>query len=94
MVTIIAVNGLLVSSLPPVRSYVYILCNADASSGTFTIPSAILNLLPANGYGTTTKAGVSLQIAGVPETHFTATGIDAGVLTVFTPNGSVATISQ
>ena len=95
VVSIFAFNGLLVTSSPSLSSYVYILCNANASSGTFTIPSAILNLLPTNGYGTPTKPGVSLSIAGIPENRFTVTGspgIDAGIFTVFVSNGSVATI--
>ena len=95
VVSIFAYSGLVVTASPSMNSYVYILCNADVSAGTFTIPSAILNLLPANGYGTPTKPGVNLSIAGIPEVRFTAPGspgIDAGMLTVFTSNGSVATI--
>jgi uncharacterized protein (TIGR03437 family) len=89
-VTIFAYNGLVVTA--SLSSYVYIVCDANASAGTFTIPSAILNLLPANGYGTVTQPGVNLSIAGVPATNFTAPGIDAGVFSAFIANGSVATI--
>jgi hypothetical protein len=91
--TIFVFNGLLVT--PPLSSYAYILCNADPSSGTFTVPSAILNLLPTNGYGTTTKPGVNISIAGIPEATFTAAGspgIDAAIFSVFISTGSVATI--
>jgi hypothetical protein len=76
-------------------SYVDVLCTADGSSGTFTIPSAILNLLPVNGYGTPTKKGVNLQIAGVPSESFTiagSPGIDTGIFTVFASDGAVATL--
>ena len=76
-------------------SYVYILCDADASAGTFTVPSVILNLLPTNGYGTFTQKGVNISIAGIPETSFTVTGspgVDAAVFSVFVSNGSVAAI--
>jgi hypothetical protein len=95
VVSIFAFNGLLVSESPSVSSYVYIMCKADASAGTFTIPSAILNLLPANGYGTLTEQGVNISIAGIMESHNTATGtpgIDAGVLSVYVANGSVAAL--
>jgi hypothetical protein len=71
------------------------MCNADASSGSFTIPSAILNLLPANGYGTVTQVGVNLSIAGIAESRYTVAGlpgIDAGILTAYVANGSVATL--
>jgi len=95
MVSIFAYSGLLVTASPSMSSYVYILCNANGSAGTFTIPSAILNLLPTTGYGTLTKAGVNLSIAGIPESHFTvggSPGIDASTFTVFVTNGSVPTI--
>lgn len=89
-VSIFAYNGLVVTASQ--SAYVYIVCDANASAGTFTIPSAILNLLPSNGYGTVTQPGVNLSIAGVPATNFTAPGIDAGVFSAFIANGSVATI--
>lgn len=95
VVSIFAYNGVLVKSSPETSSYSYILCSANASSGSFTIPAAFLNLLPANGYGTLTQTGVNLSIAGIPETHFTAAGspgVDAAVLTVFVSNGSVAAL--
>ena len=95
VVGIFAFNGLLVSESPSRSSYVYIMCNANASSGTFTIPSAILNLLPTSGYGTLTQAGVNISIAGIPEGRYTAAGspgIDAGILTVYVANGSVAAV--
>lgn len=95
VVGIYAFNGILVTESPLLSSYVYIMCKADASAGTFTIPSAILNLLPANGYGTLTEQGVNLSIAGIVESQNTATGtpgIDAGILSVFVANGSVATL--
>jgi hypothetical protein len=71
------------------------MCNANASAGTFTIPSAILNLLPTNGYGTVTTQGVNISIAGIPESHYTVAGspgIDTGILTVYIASGSVAAI--
>jgi hypothetical protein len=58
----------------PVSSYIEFICTADASAGSFTIPSAILNLLPPNGFGTTTKAGVDIQISGIPLERFTVAG--------------------
>jgi uncharacterized protein (TIGR03437 family) len=95
VVGIFAFNGVLVTASPSLSSYAYIMCSAPAASGTFTIPSAILNLLPPKGYGTLTQLGVNISIAGIPESHFTAAGspgIDDGILTVYVANGSVATI--
>ena len=95
IVGIFASSGLVVSESPFRSSYVYIMCNANASAGTFTIPSAILNLLPTNGYGTVTTQGVNISIAGIPESHYTVAGspgIDTGILTVYIASGSVAAI--
>ena len=91
MASIILANGVPVAS--SLDSWAFIVCAADASSGTFTIPTAILNLLPANGYGSPTEKGVSVSIAGVPELPFTVAGspgIDAAVFSVFVSTGSVA----
>jgi hypothetical protein len=55
----------------------------------------ILNLLPTNGYGNTTKHGVNVSIAGIPEANFTGAGspgLDAGIFTVFVSNNTVAAI--
>jgi uncharacterized protein (TIGR03437 family) len=90
----------LISGVPvalPVSSWVFIVCDADASAGTFKVPSAILNLLPANGYGSSNpiERGVNVSIAGIPEATFTVAGspgLDAGIFTVFVSNNTVATI--
>lgn len=95
MASIILLNGLVVNPSTLLSSYVYAVCDADASSGTFTVPSAILNLFPPNGYGTLTKLGLNISIAGIPEADFTVSGspgLDTGILTVFISTGSVATI--
>lgn len=76
-------------------SWVEFICSADASAGTFTIPSAILNLLPTNGYGSLGDLGVSLQIAGVAENRFTVAGspgLNEGFFTAFIANGAVAKV--
>jgi hypothetical protein len=70
-------------------------CEAPATSTSFTIPSAILSLLPTNGFGDVGVVGVGLQIAGVVDNRFTVAGnpgLDAGVFTVFTSNGVVAKV--
>jgi hypothetical protein len=72
-----------------INAYVFVACNANASAGSFTIPSAFLNLLAPKGYGTQGQQGVNLQIAGIPESPFTAAGIDTGILTAFVTNGGV-----
>lgn len=95
VVAIYAYNGVLVTSSPLFSSYVNILCAADAASGTFTIPSAVLNLLPPAGYGTLTEHGVNLSIGGIAESHNSiagSPGIDAALLTVFVSTGSVPAI--
>jgi uncharacterized protein (TIGR03437 family) len=76
-------------------SWVEFICTADASAGSFTIPSAILNLLPTNGYGAFGVQGVSLQVAGVAESHFTVAGspgLNEGFFTAFIATGSVAKV--
>jgi uncharacterized protein (TIGR03437 family) len=74
------------------NSYYEFVCSASASASQFTIPSAILKLLPTNGYGAFDVPGVGIQVAGVVENMFTVAGspgIDAGVFAMFTSNGSV-----
>jgi uncharacterized protein (TIGR03437 family) len=76
-------------------SWVEFICSADASAGSFTIPSAILELLPTNGYGALGEQGVSLQIAGVAGNHFTVAGspgINEGFFTAFIATGAVAKV--
>jgi uncharacterized protein (TIGR03437 family) len=93
VVRIYAFNG--VEATSSLKSYVDIICDADASAGTFTIPSAILSLLPPNGYGTPITPGVAIQIGGVALSHFTvpgSPGIDEGFFTAFISNGAVTTI--
>jgi len=80
--TIFVFNGLLVT--PPLSSYAYILCNADPSSERH---GPIRDSQPAstNGYGTTTKPGVNISIAGIPEATFSVAGspgIDAAIFSV------------
>ena len=93
VVSIYLYNGVRATS--SLKSYVDIICTADASAGTFTIPAAILSLLPPNGFGTPTDAGVNIQIGGVAINHFTVAGspgIDEGFFTATIANGSVASI--
>jgi len=75
------------------NSYAELICNAQASAGQFTVPSAILNLLPTNGYGSEGVPGVNIQIAGVPLVTFSGTsGIDAGLFSAFITSGAVVGI--
>jgi hypothetical protein len=71
-------------------------CNANASAGQFTIPSSILSLLPANGYGSPGAPGVNIQIAGIPTNpYFIApgtAGIDVGIFSAFITSGAIAAI--
>jgi uncharacterized protein (TIGR03437 family) len=93
VVSMIMFNGVPVTS--SLNSYVYVLCTAAGSSGSFTVPSTILGLFPSGGYGLPDKPGVSIQIAGVALNSFTvpgSPGLDSGLLDVFVSNGAVATI--
>lgn len=93
LVSIFGISGVPVDL--PTSSFVDFICTADASAGSFTIPSAILNLVPSNGYGSTTKKGVDIQITGITSQIATAggsPGVDAGIMTVYVSNGSVATL--
>jgi uncharacterized protein (TIGR03437 family) len=76
-------------------SWAELACTADASAGTFTIPSAILSLFPPDGYGGVREKGVLFEIAGLAESRLTGTdspGLDEGFFTVYTMTGAVATI--
>jgi uncharacterized protein (TIGR03437 family) len=76
-------------------SWVELACTADASAGTFTIPSALLSMFPPEGFGSTAGKGVGFEIAGVAESHFTGTdapGLDEGFFTAYTMNGALAKI--
>lgn len=77
----------------PQTSFVDLICTADAPSGSFTIPAALLNLLSLNGYGSLTKMGVDVLIAGIPVSNFSVSpNLDAGTFSVFVANGSVASL--
>lgn len=93
VVSIYLYNG--VKATSTLKSYVDIICTADGSAGSFTVPAAFLGLLPADGFGTPTTAGVSIEVGGVASNHFTVAGtpgIDEGFFTAFIANGAVATI--
>jgi hypothetical protein len=66
------------------NSYIEFVCSAAPTATQFTIPAAVLNLLPTNGYGSSGVAGMGLEIAGAIDNRFTVTGIDAGLFTMFT----------
>ena len=86
-------NG--VKATSSLKSYVDIVCSAEGSAGTFTIPSALLGLLPAGGFATPTTPGVLIQLGGIAQSNFTVTGspgIDEGFFTAFIASGAVAAI--
>jgi uncharacterized protein (TIGR03437 family) len=94
VVSIIGYNGVAVTSSQ--NSYVEFICNASAAAGQFTIPSSILSLLPANGYGIPGTPGVNIQVAGIPSNpYFTAPGapgINVGAFSAFISTGKVVPI--
>lgn len=93
VVSIVLYNG--VKTTSTLKSYVYIICTAAGSAGTFTVPSAILSLLPAEGFGNPTTPGVEIEISGVASNHFNVTGspgLDEGFFSALISTGSVAAI--
>lgn len=93
LVTIFGYAGVPLSSTE--NAYVEFVCAAPATSTQFTIPAAILSLIPANGFGSFGVAGVAMQIAGIVDNRFTVTGspgLDAGVFTTFTSTGAVVKV--
>jgi uncharacterized protein (TIGR03437 family) len=90
LVTIFAYSGVPLNSTT--NSFVDIVCSAPATSGQFTIPAAILGLLPANGYATTGVPGVVFEIGGIVINRFSATGIDTGVFSTYTSGGAFVSV--
>jgi uncharacterized protein (TIGR03437 family) len=77
------------------NSYVEFVCTAAPTATQFTIPAAILNTLPANGYSSSGVTGMGLEIAGVIENRFAAAGspgLDVGVFTMFTSTRTLAKV--
>ncbi len=70
-------------------------CTALASAGTFTVPSYILQSMPASGTitqgGFTVPAGFILLSNFSAATPFTTTGLDVGALTTLDAGGKQAT---
>lgn len=92
IVTIFLTSGLTAGSS---NSYVEIICNAAGSAGTFTVPAAIMNLLPTNGYGSFGVPGVSIDLAGYAFSEATgaaAGGLNSGIASLFVTSGGIATI--
>ncbi len=93
VVSILGISGVPLSSGQ--TAYVQFYCTAEATTGQFTIPSVILNLLPTNGFGATGEPGAAIEIAGVAANSFTAAGspgIDVGIFNAFTFKGGVAKV--
>lgn len=93
IVTILGYAGVPLSS--SLFSYSEFVCNAVGSAGTFTIPAAILNVIPPNGYGAFGVKGVDIQVAGYQASRFTGSGspgLDAGIFSAYTSSGAIATI--
>lgn len=93
IVSIFGVSGVKLASGQV--SYVQFYCTALASAGQFTIPSVILQLLPANGYGADGVPGAAIQIAGIASNQFTLPGplgAFSTIFSAFTYNGGIATV--
>jgi len=93
LVTIFGYAGVPLSSTE--NSYVEFVCASSGSAAQFTIPSAILSLLPANGYGAPGVPGAGFEVAGIVNNRFTLTGtpgLDVGIFTMFTSTGAVVKV--
>jgi uncharacterized protein (TIGR03437 family) len=93
LVSIFGFSGVPVTSTQ--ISYVEFICTTSASANQFTIPAAILSLLPTNGFGLPGVPGVGMEVAGIVVNRFTVAGnpgIDAGVFSMFTSTGSVVKV--
>jgi uncharacterized protein (TIGR03437 family) len=74
-------------------SFSEFVCTANGSAGQFTIPSAMLNLIPPAGYGTTTTKGLNIQLAGVTLSTFTnLPGVAEAIFSVYESSGGIAKI--
>jgi len=74
-------------------SFSEFVCTADGLSGQFTIPSAMLNLIPPDGYATPTSKGLDIQLAGVALNTFTnLPGVAEAIFALYESSGSVAKI--
>jgi hypothetical protein len=74
-------------------SFSEFVCTANGSAGQFTIPSAMLNLIPPAGYGTTTTKGLNIQLAGVALSTITnLPGVAEAIFSVYESSGSVLKI--
>jgi uncharacterized protein (TIGR03437 family) len=74
------------------NSYTEFVCAAPSSATQFTIPAAILSLLPTNGYGAFAVPGAGFQVAGIIDNLFSVTGLDVGQFSVFTTSGPVVKV--
>ena len=77
------------------NSYTEFVCAAPATATQFTIPAAILSLLPTNGYGALGVPGVGFQVSGVIDNRFTLAGtpgLDAAQFSAFTSTGPVVKV--
>lgn len=91
VVTIFAISAVPIGSSQ--NSYAEILCTASASATSFTIPAALLGLLPTNGLGLPDDPGVLFEIAGIISDRTTVAsspGLDAGIFSLYTSNGTVS----
>jgi hypothetical protein len=74
-------------------SYSQIVCTANGSAGQFTIPSAMLNLIPPAGYGATATKGLNIQLAGVTFSTFTnLPGVAEAIFSAYESSGGIAKI--
>lgn len=74
-------------------SFSEFVCTADGAAGQFTVPSAMLNLIPPGGYGEVGVKGLNIQLAGVTLNTFTnLPNVSEAIFSVYESTGSVAKI--
>ena len=74
-------------------AYSQFVCTAEGSAGQFTIPAAVMSILPANGYGEFGVKGVNIQLAGLPLSTFNnLPGVAQAIFSVYESTGAVAKV--
>jgi uncharacterized protein (TIGR03437 family) len=74
-------------------AYSQFVCTAEGSAGQFTIPAAVMGILPENGFGQFAVKGVNIQLAGVPLSTFNnVPGVAQAIFSVYESTGSVAKV--
>lgn len=78
------------------NAFVDFICAVSGSTGTFTVPFYILNLLPPAGFALPGQAGLEIGVAGIAQAQFAVPGKAPmiGDFSVYVPSTQIAKIQQ